>query len=32
MRLPLIGESRSILIGNLGLLWIYFYRLMANAP
>ena len=31
MRLPLIGKSRPILMGNLGLFWIYFYRLMANA-
>jgi hypothetical protein len=27
----LIGKNRSILMGNLGLFWIYFYRLMANA-
>jgi hypothetical protein len=31
MRLPLIGKNRSIFIGNLGLFWIYFDRLMANA-
>jgi hypothetical protein len=31
MRLPLIGKSRSIFIGNLGPFWVYFYRSMANA-
>ena len=31
MRLPLIGQNRSIFIGNLGLFWIYFDGLMENA-
>jgi hypothetical protein len=31
MRLPLIGQHRSIFIGNLGLCWIYFDRIIANA-
>jgi hypothetical protein len=26
MRLPFIGQNRSIFTGNLGLFWIYFYR------
>ena len=28
MRFPLIGQNRPMFIGNLGLFWIYFYRLM----
>ena len=28
MRFPLIGQNRSIFIGNLRLCWVYFYRLM----
>jgi hypothetical protein len=31
MLLPLIGQHRSIFIGNLGLYWIYFDRIIANA-
>ena len=31
MRLPLIGQHRSIFIGDLGLCWIYFDRIIANA-
>jgi hexosaminidase len=31
MRFPLIGQNRSIFIGDLRLFWIYFYRLMGNA-
>jgi hypothetical protein len=31
MRLPLIGQNRSIFIGNLGLFWIYFDRRTTNA-
>jgi hypothetical protein len=31
MRFPLIGDNRSIFIGNLRLFWIYFYRLIGNA-
>ena len=31
MRFPLIGQNRSIFIGNLGLFWIYLYGLMGNA-
>eukprot|EP01046_Picozoa_sp_COSAG06_P018226 COSAG06_NODE_1261_length_10074_cov_21.232882_3_plen_152_part_00 len=30
-RLPSIGQNRSIFIGNLGLFWIYFGRIIANA-
>jgi hypothetical protein len=31
MRLPLIGRHRCIFIGNLGLCWVYFDRIIANA-
>ena len=31
MRLPLIGQNRSIFIGNLGLFWIYIDRIIGNA-
>ena len=31
MRFLLIGQNRSIFIGNLGLFWIYFDRIIGNA-
>jgi hypothetical protein len=31
MRLPLIGQNRPIFIGNLGIVWIYFYGLTIDA-